>query len=148
MSLQAWREAEEASVACVPRAAAAPRASMFDLDDGGDVDIGDHHLPPHLTRAYTLSFVPLCNSASAAEIQALLLQASTAATKHPKKQQQQQQHPKPEPLPQFPSPVPTLSCTPIEWGEELEEVSHTPHHPLYEPISCCAGGGVEQERWG
>jgi hypothetical protein len=59
----------------------------------------------------------------AADIQSLLLQASSG-TKQPKKQQQQQQQQhKPKPKPTSSVPEFIVDCTPIEWGDEVEEVS-------------------------
>ncbi len=87
------------------------------------------------------------NVASAADIQALLLNASTAAAKQPKKKQQQQQQQRPQPK-QAASPSHMLPCTLIEWGEEQEEVTCTLRRSIYEPISCHAGGGLVQERRG
>ncbi len=64
----------------------------------------------------------------AADIQSLLLQASSG-TKQPKKhqQQQQQQQHKPKPKPTSSVSECIVDCTAIEWGEEVEEVSrHAP----------------------
>ncbi len=82
------------------------------------------------------------NDVGAADIQSLLLQASSG-TKQPKKQQQQQQQQQHKPKPKPTSSVPEciVDCTPIEWGEEVEEVScHAPiqlnSSALTEHVSC------------
>jgi hypothetical protein len=94
----------------------------------------------------------------AADIQSLLLQASSG-TKQPKKQQQQQQQHKPKPKPTSSVSECTVHCTPIEWGEEVEEVWYNAPTQLNStqlnssqlnstaarlPSPCCAGGRLQE----